>query len=145
MDTTIAARRLKFHGVLLFLLGLLTGLAIPALSNPRMGLSAHLEGLLNGIFLVLLGLIWHELRLGPRVAGAAYRLVLFAAYVNWTATLLSAAWSTGKLTPIAAEGRTGAAWQEAIVGAGLVSLTLAIIVGVALVLFGLRGTAPERG
>ena len=137
MDTTIVARRLKFHGVLLFLLGLLTGLAIPALSNPRMGLSAHLEGLLNGIFLVLLGLIWHELRLGPRAASAAFRLVLFAAYANWTATLLSAAWGTGKLTPLAAGGRIGAPWQEAIVGAGLISLTVAIIAGVALVLVGL--------
>jgi hydroxylaminobenzene mutase len=144
MDSTLVARRLKFHGVLLFLLGLLTGLLIPSLSNPRMGLSAHLEGLLNGTFLVLLGLIWRELRLAPRAASAAFWLVLFAAYANWTATLLSAAWGTGKLTPLAAGGRIGAPWQEAIVGVGLISLTLAILTGVAIVLFGLRGAGPER-
>jgi hypothetical protein len=43
-------RRLIWHGIFLFMLGLLTGVAIPALTNPRMGVSAHLEGVLNGIF-----------------------------------------------------------------------------------------------
>ena len=43
------ARRLLWHGVFLFLLGLITGLAIPIISNHRMALSAHLEALLNGI------------------------------------------------------------------------------------------------
>ena len=45
-------------GLVLFLLGLLTGFAIPALKNPRMALSSHLEAVLNGMFLVLLGLLW---------------------------------------------------------------------------------------
>src|SRR6185312_16024730 len=40
------ARRLLWHGIFLFLLGLITGLAVPIISNHRMGLSAHLEGLL---------------------------------------------------------------------------------------------------
>src|SRR5260370_725648 len=48
-------RALMKHGMVLFLLGLITGLVIPQLHNPRMGGSAHLEGLLNGIFLPVLG------------------------------------------------------------------------------------------
>lgn len=44
-------------GLALFLIGLLTGLVIPALKNPRMALSSHLEGVLNGMFLVVLGLL----------------------------------------------------------------------------------------
>jgi len=47
----IANRRLMWHGVLLFLLGLLTGLVEQRFTNVRMGLAAHLEGLMNGTFL----------------------------------------------------------------------------------------------
>lgn len=49
------AKQLIFLGLLLFLSGLLTGLIIPFFKNPRMGLSAHLEGVMNGMFLILLG------------------------------------------------------------------------------------------
>ena len=44
------------YGILLFFLGLVTGLVVPMLANPRMGLSSHLEGLMNGMFLIILGL-----------------------------------------------------------------------------------------
>ncbi|MCW2799587.1 MAG: hab, partial [Aeromicrobium sp.] len=40
-------------GLILFLLGLLTGLAIPALKNPRMGLAGHMVGMTNGPFLIV--------------------------------------------------------------------------------------------
>ena len=43
-NLTAHGDRLLRLGVLLFLLGLLTGFAIPALTNPRMGLTSHLEG-----------------------------------------------------------------------------------------------------
>ncbi|OBG65244.1 hypothetical protein A9X05_10165 [Mycobacterium sp. E3298] len=42
-------------GLVLFLIGLLTGFAVAALKNPRMALSSHLEAVLNGMFLVLIG------------------------------------------------------------------------------------------
>ena len=56
-------RRLMFHGTLLFILGLLTGFAEQHFANVRMGLAAHLEGLMNGIFLLALGAIWTQVRL----------------------------------------------------------------------------------
>ena len=74
MNGNDKTRRLMWHGIFLFLLGLLTGLAVPALTNPRMGVSAHLEGVLNGIFLIILGLIWRELRLTPSAATATFRI-----------------------------------------------------------------------
>jgi (hydroxyamino)benzene mutase len=37
-------RRLIWHGMFLFLLGPLIGLAEGQLANPRMGSAAHLEG-----------------------------------------------------------------------------------------------------
>lgn len=40
-------------GLILVLLGLITGVAIPALKNPRMGLASHLQGMTNGPLLVV--------------------------------------------------------------------------------------------
>src|SRR5215469_3246156 len=53
-------RQLMWSGMLLFLLGLVTGLLEQRFTNVRMGLSAHLEGVMNGTFLVALGAIWTE-------------------------------------------------------------------------------------
>ena len=48
-------RRLMWHGMFLFLLGLITGFAEQHFANIRMGLAAHLEGVMNGTFLLALG------------------------------------------------------------------------------------------
>lgn len=136
-------RFLMRAGMVLFLLGLITGLAVPALANPRLGLSSHLEGLLNGMFLVLLGLLWPHLRLSSGAEAAAYRLALFGTYTNWATTLAAAFLGAGeKLMPIAAAGRAGTPLQEALIAAGLVSLSVAILVCGILVLWGLRGGEP---
>lgn len=65
-------RRLLWHGMFLFLLGLLTGFVEGQFTNARMGLAAHLEGVMNGTFLVALGAVWAEVRLSPRLKAAAY-------------------------------------------------------------------------
>lgn len=145
MTPVDAKRRLLRHGITLFLLGLLTGFVVPLTTNPRMALSAHLEGLLNGMFVLLLGLAWSELRMSRRAAAAAFWLVLYAAYVNWASVLLAAIFGTGRSTPIAGAGHAGAPWQENLVDFGLVSLSLAIVVACALLLHGLRGRGDERG
>jgi hydroxylaminobenzene mutase len=131
-------RRLMWHGIFLFLLGLLTGVAIPALTNPRMGVSAHLEGVLNGIFLIVLGLIWRELRLTPKGATATFRIALYGTYANWAATFAAAILGTSRLTPQAGSGHSAAFWQEALVGFGQVSLALAMLICCLFVLSGLR-------
>lgn len=89
-------------GLALFLIGLLTGLVIPALKNPRMALSSHLEGVLNGMFLVVLGLLWPHIDLPEAWQVIAVALIVYSAYANWLATLLAAAWGAGrKFAPIA--------------------------------------------
>ena len=62
-----ANRRLMWHGMFLFLLGLITGFLEQHFTNVRMGLAAHLEGVTNGIFLVAVGAIWTQVYL-PRAA-----------------------------------------------------------------------------
>ena len=66
--TTEGQRRLIWHGMFLFLLGLLVGFAEGQVTNPRMGLAAHLEGLMNGTFLIALGAVWPFVRLSMRLA-----------------------------------------------------------------------------
>lgn len=65
-------RRLMWHGMFLFLLGLVTGLLEQRFTNVRMGLSAHLEGLMNGTFLVALGAICSAVRLPQPANAIAY-------------------------------------------------------------------------
>lgn len=133
-------RRLLWHGMSLFLLGLLTGFGEQNFSNPRMGLAAHLEGVMNGTFLVALGAVWTEVRLSPRLKGAAYWSALYGTYANWAVTLLAAVFGTAAMSPITAAGRSGQPWQESLVSFGFMSVGIAIVAASILVLVGLRRT-----
>ncbi|UXA08082.1 hydrogenase [Mycobacterium sp. SMC-2] len=125
-------------GLVLFLIGLLTGFAVPALTNPRMALSSHLEAVLNGMFLVVVGLLWPHLHLPHAWGVTAVVLIVYAAYANWLATLLAAAWGAGRrLAPIAAADHEASAAKERIVSFLLLSLAVAIVVGVGIVIVGL--------
>jgi (hydroxyamino)benzene mutase len=136
-------RRLMFHGMILFLLGLLTGFAEQHFTNVRMGLAAHLEGLMNGTFLVAIGAIWPHVRLSPRTAAIAFWTLLYGTYVNWFMTALAAVFGTGALSPITAPGRSGLPWQESLVTAGFMSVGIAILFASVLVLWGLRKNAQQ--
>ena len=134
-------RHLFSAGILLFLLALMTGMIFPMLANPRMGLSAHLVGLLGGLFLVALGVIWPEKDLPRRLDTAAFYLVIFGTYTNLCTTFLAAAFATNRLTPLAGSGHPARAWQENIVTFGLVSSSVAMVTVCVLVLWGLHRRA----
>jgi (hydroxyamino)benzene mutase len=104
MNMEDGKRRLLWHGMFLFLLGLLTGFVETSFQNPRMGLAAHLEGVMNGAFLVALGAIWSEVRLQTRQKAFAYWTVLYGTYGNWAFTTLAALLGTAALSPITAAG-----------------------------------------
>src|SRR6185295_6792622 len=106
----------------LFLLGLLTGFVELSFNNPRMGLAAHLEGVMNGTFLVALGAVWMEVRLSHRLKVAAYWGALYGTYANWAVTTLAAIFGTAALSPITAAGYNGQPWQERVVTAGFMSV-----------------------
>ena len=139
-----AGRSMIWHGVFLFLLGLLTGIVIPALTSPRLGLSAHLAALLNGMFLVVVGgVVWKELTLSDRTARAVFWLLLIAAYANWGFCFLAAVFGAGEILAIAGAGYRAAAWQEQLVKVGLGLGALSILLASVLVLYGLRGGAAR--
>jgi (hydroxyamino)benzene mutase len=134
-------RHLMWHGMFLFLIGLLTGFAELHFANIRMGLAAHLEGVLNGIFLVALGAIWTEVKLPPTTKAIAYWTALYGTYVNWLVTTLAAVFGTAALSPITAAGHSGQPWQERLVTAGFMSVGVVIVAFSVLTLWGLRARA----
>lgn len=143
-----SAHRLLQWGMALFLIGLLTGFLVPVLANPRMGLTSHLEGIMNGMFLVILGLVWTRLRLEERALRIGYGLALFGAFTNWITTLVAAILGAGgSLMPIAAADHEGSPAVEALIAVGLISLSAAMVGVLGMVLWGLRdgprATAPS--
>lgn len=134
-------RRLLWHGMFLFLLGLLTGLMQQHFSNIRMGLAAHLEGVMNGSFLLALGAAWLQVQLPARSKLLTFWLLLYGTYANWGFTTLAAVFGTAALSPITGAGHSGTPWQESLVTFGFTSVGIAIIAASVLVLWGLRRRA----
>ena len=130
-----------WHGMCLFLIGLLTGFAEQHFANVRMGLAAHLEGVMNDTFVIALGAIWAEVRLLPRTKAIAYWTALYGAYANWLVRILAAVFGTAALSPITGAGHRGQAWQEGLVMVGFLTVGITIIASSMLVLWGLRSKA----
>lgn len=137
-------RRLLFHGIALFLIGLLTGLVEQHFTNVRMALAAHLEGVLNGIFLLAVGAIWNDVRLPPTVGKIAYWALLGGTYGNWAVVTTAAILGTAAMSPITSTGHSAAPGQEMLVATGFVLIGIAILLASSLLLWGLRGTAKRE-
>lgn len=93
---------------------------------------------MNGIVLMVLGLMWPRLKLGAGLQLLTFVAAVYAAFANWAATLLSAATGAAAMMPIAGGRATGNAAAEAAVGFLLISLSVAMIAAFLLVLWGLR-------
>ncbi len=125
----------------LILIGLLTGFAEQHFANVRMGLAAHLEGVMNGTFLLALGAVWTEVRLPGRSKTIAYWVALYGTYGNWFVTSLAGIFGTAALSPITAAGHSGNPWQETAVTIGFMTVGITIVATSVLVLWGLRAKA----
>jgi len=142
MDTQ-TSRRLKILGMILFLLGLLNGFILMQLKNPRMGLAAHLEAVMNGTFLVVCGFIWTELHLSKSLRKILLVILVYGAFSNWIFTLLSAVFGTSQTTPISGAGFAGTTIQENLVTAGLASVGITMLFSLLIIIYGLRGKLEQ--
>jgi len=129
-------RTLIAAGAILFLLGLLTGFVIPEFVNPRMGLASHLEGVMNGTFLIALGAASSYILLSTLFEKFAFWLLLYGTYANWFFITLAALFGTSEMTPIAGKGYNGEIWQEQVVTLGLLSVGITMVLGCLLVVYG---------
>jgi hydroxylaminobenzene mutase len=126
-------------GAILFLAGLVIGLITWQLANPRMGLSSHLEGVMNGTFLIVVGLLWGRLQLGDATKTALFWLAIYGTFSNVATTLLAASWPAGEFMSIAAQTPRGTNAQEQIISALLNSCAATIILTSVFIIWGLRG------
>jgi (hydroxyamino)benzene mutase len=125
-------------GLVLFLLGLLTGLLVPILKNPRMGVASHLQGMTNGPLLVLLGVVWPHLRLSHGWEVVTVVLLVYGTYANWLATQLASLWGAGhRFAPGATGEHRAKPTQERIVDLLLMTLAPAMIVATLLLIVGI--------
>jgi len=142
VDRPSQAHRLIQVGVGLLLLAILLGLVIPQFAQPRVALSAHLVGLLQGILLLVLGLLWPRFHFTPVQSTLAFWLAVYQALAAFLSDVLAAAWAAGgSIIPMAAGAARGTMVQEAIVNVGLRSAGVALIAVLVLLLWGLRRTS----
>ena len=142
-NRSAAGRRLMWHGMSLFLLGLVTGTQERRFTNMRMALSAHLEGVMNGTFLMALGAGWRHVELPPAVDRVARWTALYGTYGNWLFTTVGAALGTAAANPTLSEGHHGKPWQERTVLLGFRSMRYAFLTSVVLILWGLTRRQPS--
>jgi len=138
-------QRLLQVGLLLFLSALLVGLVIPKFAVPRLGLSVHLLGIMQGTFLAVLGLLWPKLKLTQVTARVGFWLVVYGFLAAWTANVLAGVWGAGNsMLPLAAGPARGSALQEGIIALGLWTAAVAQITALLVIVWGLRASAEEQ-
>jgi hydroxylaminobenzene mutase len=124
-------RRLTQSGLLLFAFGLLLGFALRAFPNPRAALSAHLNAVQSGTFLLVLGLLWPRLAVWRAAASPLAHLV-WLSFWGLEAGMVLAAFvpvaSAGAVTPRGLK-------SAAMVLQGLSAVAMLIAVGALLFTF----------
>ena len=131
-------RMLLRSSFFLFLLALITGLAIPAFHNPRAGLSAHITGLLNSFALTALAVAWPHLHSSPARKKVLKAMFLACAYTIWFSNVLTAVWGTNWLTPIAGRGFHAPYGEQVIVAVIILVTAWTYLVAAAIVVWDLR-------
>jgi len=106
--------------------------------------AAHLNGVIGALFLVVLGLVWPQLRLRPTASSLASWLAPYSFFVATLMPLLGGMWQAGGgMLPIAAGTARGTAFQEGVIATGLVTAGVAVVALSVLLLLGLRGRAGQ--
>jgi len=126
MQTSVDLR-LARHGVILLLLGLLTGFVIARFHNRSLGDAAHLVGLIGGFGTIALALLWPKLRLNRFWSETGLWATAACMYLNWLGVVLLGAFGSGP------DGRAGGVLLGIAIWLSLLSALI--------ILFGLRKPA----
>jgi hydroxylaminobenzene mutase len=137
--------RLLQVGGLLFLFGLLVGLGVQRFTVPRLGLSTHLLGIMQGLFLMVTGLLWPKLKLSALASRIGSSLAAYGCLAAWTANFCGANWGAGgSMVPMAAGAARGTPLQEGAIRVLLISSAISLISAAVLILWGLRRSPPSE-
>ncbi|HTO54307.1 MAG TPA: hypothetical protein VMR50_13060 [Myxococcota bacterium] len=121
---------LAYRGVLLFFLGLLTGVAIPLVRSPRIGLSAHMAAIQSGLALIGVAWLGSHLSLSDAWARAIAHTLWISFYVLWVGLLFGAVFGTGQALPLAGRGVTAGPWQERIATVLIAGSSIAVALAI---------------
>lgn len=145
----VRGRHLLIHGLLLVMVGLIWGFAVPLAPYPRLALGAHIQFVTNGLLVIVMALLLLKVphNVGPKSA----TVMLVAAYLTWLMALSEAAnawWGSNQMLPIAA-GQAGAEggqpWQEMVVKLTHLAAGIGLLVAWGLLITGfLRSSASEK-
>jgi len=140
------SRQMLIHGMVLVLVGLVWGLAVPGTPHPRLALGAHIQFVSNGILFIVLATAM--LTLPNRVGIKSVWVMVVAAWLTWAMAISEVAnswWGTTQMLPIAA-GQAGASggdsWQEMIVALAHIGAGVGLIAGWVLLLVGFLRNTP---
>jgi len=135
-------QRLLQMGIVFILYSSLEGFVIPHFGSPRVGLSTHTLGALQGVLLLALGLVWPKLSLRAIASRVAFWCLLYSALAILGAYSIAAAWGVGNETIVLAGElphglRHGTALQETLIKILSYSSAPTGLTAFALVLWGL--------
>lgn len=139
------ARQILFHGGIMTLLSLLSGFTTFFALAPRIALSSHTVGLLQGAMLIAIAGAWHLLNAPPKTLKILKYTLLVGFYANWISTQLSALWSAGRITyPINGKAMPegAASWQDMTVTV-LGVLSFLILISAVLIILAARNKESE--
>jgi hypothetical protein len=130
-------RRLLRHGFIFLFIAAWLGIATAVLPHPRAWMTAHLAALLTCPILVVIGLVWRELRLTPRLRSMGLITGFTSAYVGLTANIFSAIMDLPG--PASQPGVAPPMPQAAIFYIMLAIVVPATLIAFGLVMYGMRG------
>jgi len=138
-------QRLLQMGIVFILYSSVEGFVIPHFGSPRVGLSTHTLGALQGVLLLALGLLWPKLSLRAIASRVAFWCLLYSALAILGAYSIAAAWGVGNETIVLAGElphglRHGTALQETLIKILSYSSAPTGLTAFALVLWGLCST-----
>ena len=130
-------KQLVRHGVILALLGSLSGFAPMVVTNARMGVAAHVGGIMSALLLLTLGAVWSMVTLTPYRQQLAARLLAVGAYGNWAITLFASITGAKEFAPLAGAGYGATAVVEKGTLLLITTAALCTLAGLGLVFSGL--------
>jgi len=122
-------------GAVLFLIGLIQGVLIPAHRNSRMALSAHLTAVQCGMALMIFGVVWQFVELDALWSQIAMWSFIASVYLIWLGITVAGVSGASRTLPIAGEGYSAGRLAEqtvtAIMGCGVALSLLSGVLAVA--------------
>ena len=140
----VSYRRLMQHGAIIFLLAAVAGwlMVMAPITNPRMMLATHTTALLSALFMIVIGLLGPQLKVGPKGRSTLVWSLVVSQYIFFITGVYSAFAGTSSMFA-GPSGLKGTETAEFMALAGNVIGVIGATAAAVLLLWGLRGRQDE--